>query len=281
MWLFASGRYDIPIYLFEYHPTRAATVVRSFLSGWEGTIHADGYRAYYNLGDGITVIGCLAHVRRKFCDIVKSVGEEQAKGTTAYTAVSKLDEIFAIERDLAELSPEQRMAERSDLLAAKLDDFHRWLLDVHSAAVPKMALAKAVDYALEQWPYIMHVLDDGRFEITNNRAERGIRPFAVGRKNWLFSDSPRGAHASAIIYSVIRTAMANGLKPYAYLEWLFSEMPGHDLTLEGAVSRFMPWSADVPDSCRMEAEETTKTVEGQCEAIVDIDPHYLDDQDSD
>lgn len=75
--------------------------------------------------------------------------------------------------------------------------------------------------------------------------------------------------------------MANGLKPYAYLEWLFSEMPGHDLTQEGAVSRFLPWSADVPDSCRMEAEETTKTVEDQCEAIVDIDPHYLDDQDSD
>jgi transposase len=280
MWLFCSPASDVPNYIFEYHPTRKGEVVRNFLDGWKGTITTDGYDPYFKLGSDIQNTACLVHVRRKFAEIVKVAGGDIKAASVASVALSArrmIDEIFAVDERFDDMDASARKTARLDHLKPLLDKFEAWAQTQIGGTVPKMALHTALAYALKYWPYVKNVLKDGRFELSNNIAERAIRPFAIGRKNFLFSDTQRGAHASAAIYSIVTTAKMNGLNPRLYLEWLLETMPNTEgLDDNAVVDQFLPWSEHIPDSCKLSPKSAATAVEMTDDPIIDIDPEVFD-----
>ena len=274
MWLFAGAACDErPVYVFEYHPTRGKSVLLSFLDGWAGYIVTDGYTVYDDPPEGVKRVGCIVHARRNFYKIVQAAGADKAEaaGSVALEALQRIQEIVAADNELDDLGPEERRAERLEKVKPLMEGFLKWAVEMRGGyAAPGMKLYQALDYAIEQWPAVMTALEDGRLPIDNNRAEQAIRPFAVGRRNWLFSDTQAGAHASAGIYSIVTTARANGLKTYEYLEWVLSEMPEADAAGELDPMRFLPWSPDVPERCRAPKEEVAAVFED--EPLVGFDP---------
>ena len=132
-----------------------------------------------------------------------------------------------------------------------VDEFYAWLNYQRPRVLPKSAFGQAIAYCLNQWPKLMAFLQDGRLELSNNRSERSIKPFVIGRKNWLFSNTPRGASASATIYSIVETAKENGLNPFRYLEYLFEKMPNVDIQDECLLDELLPWSDVLPSECRV------------------------------
>lgn len=284
MWLFASATCEVPIYIFEYHPAGERAVARDFLRGWSGAVITDGCAAYDGLGTDITRVSCLVHIRRKCADILKGTGKgtpEATPGTASAEALGKIDGIIHMDNSFDELSAIGRKRERLLKLEPKMDAFLARCLKKRGEAMPKMALHKALNYAIEQWPGLGNALTDGRLPLDNSRAENSIRPFAIGRRNWLFSDTRDGAHASAAAYSIITTAKGSGLKPRDCLTWLFEETPkAEDLTDEADLAKFLPWSDAVPESCRVNtAEANASDPETLDEPLTDIDPHILDEDD--
>ena len=242
MWLYrTSGDAQKPIALYEYQPGRGAKHPREFLTGFNGYLHTDGYAGYHNLPEEITVVGCWAHARRKFDEAIKSLPKGKAKGSSAAQGLAYCDKLFAIEAELAELSPEERYNERLKQAKPVLDAFLAWA-NVRTAA-PKSALGKALTYLKEQWPYLTNYLKDGRLELSNNRAERSIKPFVIDRKNFLFANVVRGATGSAVMFSLIQTAIENKLDPYRYLTWLMKTANNADLTDSATVQSLLPWNA--------------------------------------
>lgn len=282
MWLYATGRHTKPIYIFEYHPSRAREVVTDFLKGWSGTVIADGYSVYDDLGEGITRVSCLVHIRRKFTDIIKGLDRaalSDLPGVVTTVALDKIEEIIAIDNSFDEMSAGKRKAERLMKLKPKMDAFYEWCLERRDEALSSMALKNALNYAIGQWPNMNNVFADGRLPVDNNHAEQSIRPFAVGRKNWLFSDTQLGAEASASIYSIITTAKGNGLKPREYLEWVLEQMPKtENIKDEAVLSRFLPWSDEIPESCRVLDAEVATAADALDEPIIDIDPLTLKEE---
>jgi transposase len=253
MWLYrTSGDAKLAIVLFEYQPDRSAKRARAFLDGFKGYLHTDGYEGYHSLPEDIVVVGCWAHARRKFDEALKAVPKAEQVGSGAVHGQQVCDKLFAIERDLVELEPEERLKKRRKLAKPILDEFYQWL-DCQDTG--KTAFCSAVKYTLGQWKYLERYLLDGRLEISNNRAENSIRPFAVGRKNWLFCNTPKGARASAILYSIVETAKANDLDPYGYLAHIFATAPRLDLDDPEAVSSLLP--DRVPELCRTTGTQTT------------------------
>ena len=276
MWLFAGAACDRPVYVFEYHPTRGRSVIESFLDGWSGYIVTDGYTVYDAPPEGVVRVGCIVHARRNFYKIVQAVGEDRAEaaGSVALEALRRIQEIVAADNVLDDLEPGERKARRLETVKPLMDGFLAWATAARDGyAAPGMKLHQALDYAIGQWPAIMRALEDGRLPIDNNRAEQAIRPFAVGRRNWLFSDTQAGAHASAGIYSIVTTARANGLKTFEYLAWVLSEMPRAEAAGELDAARFLPWSPDVPESCRAPREETAAMFDDRPIVDVDVDEY--------
>ena len=282
MWLFCAPACATPNYIFQYHPSRAGTVAQDFFKGWKGTITSDGYAPYFKLGPAIENTACLVHVRRGFAQIVKIAGGDalaEGVASVALQARRMIDEMFATDESFDDMEPEPRRIARIKHLKPLMEKFEVWAQAQIGQAVPRMALYKALAYALKYWPYVKNVLTDGRLELSNNIAERGIRAFA--RKNFLFSDTPKGAHASAAIYSIVTTAKMNGLNPRLYLEWLLETMPNTSgLEREDVIDRFLPWADDVPDSCRLSPEAAEKAAEMTDDPIIDIDPEVFDSGDN-
>lgn len=224
MWLYrTSGDTDKPIVLYDYKPGRGREYPRKFLDGFKGYLHADGYEVYHDLLPDITVVGCMAHARRKFDEAIKSQPRGRAKAGPAVQGLAYCEQLFKIERDLSGLSAEERYKARLELEKPVLDALSAWADTVDAA--PKSALGKALHYLREQWPYLTAYLEDGRLEISNNRAERSIKMFVIDRKNFLFANTPRGAEGSAVMFSLIETARENGLDPYKYLTYVFKTAP--------------------------------------------------------
>lgn len=274
MWLFRTGPRELPICVFEYHPTRSGSVPRAFLDGWSGYLTTDGYDPYFDMGlEGVTNTACLVHVRRKFAEIVKSAGGDVAcegVDSLALEARRRIDRIFRVDSKFDEMDDGQRRKARNKRLRPLMESFEEWASSAIGEAVPGLALHRALAYALKYWPYVMNVLEDGRLDLDNNIAERAIKSFVIGRKNWLFSDTPRGAEASAAIYSIVVTAKLNGLNQRAYLEWVLSEMPNDERLREpGRIDRYLPWSDDVPDSCRLTTSRVDEEAALPDEPIVD------------
>ena len=223
MWLYrTSGDIDKPIVLYEYQPGRGAKNPKEFLSGYKGYLHTDGYAGYHDLGEDITVVGCWAHARRKFDEAVKSLPKGKAKGSSASQGLTYCNLLFGIEQEIADKTTEQRYEERLKQAKPVLDAMFAWANS--KTAAPKSALGKAFHYLTEQCPYLTNYMKDGRLEISNNRAERSIKPFVIDLKNFLFANTPKGATGSAIMFSLIQTAIENGLDSYKYLTWLLRKV---------------------------------------------------------
>lgn len=177
--------------------------------------------AYHEL-EHVTLVGCFAHARRKFDEALKALPAGQREGpSVARTGLDFCQRLYAVERDLRDATPEERFRARRARSEPILAAFHTWLHDQQTQVLPQSAVGKAITYCLNQWPQLQGYLLDGRLDIDNNRSERAIKPFVIGRKGWLFNNTPRGAKASAIAYSIIETAKENRLNPQAYLQYLF------------------------------------------------------------
>mgnify|MGYP002300331867 FL=1 len=246
MWLYrTSGDTEKSIVLYEYQPGRGGKHPKEFLDGFRGYLHTDGYAGYHSLPGGITVAGCWTHARRKFDEAMKSLPKGKAKGSSAAQGLAYCNLLFKLEDSWAELTPEERYNQRLEQAKPVLDAMFAWA-NTRTAA-PKSALGKAFTYLKEQWPYLTNYLKDGRLELSNNRAERSIKPFVIDRKNFLFANTPKGATGSAIMYSMIQTAIENGLEPYRYLTWLLKTANNADLKDPNIVESLLPWNA--PEKC--------------------------------
>ena len=230
VWLYrTSGNALRPVVLYDYQPSRAGVCASRFLEGFSGYLHTDGYEAYHcSLPETVCSVGCWAHMRRKFTDTLRSLPKELRSRSPAQTGLDFCNRLFALEAEFLRqaLSAEQRYAQRKQRSEPIAGKFFRWAQNEYEKnPVPKSLYGAALGYALRQQSWLMHVFCDGRLELSNNRAERSVRPFAIGRKNWLFSNTPLGAKISAVIYSLVETAKINGLNPASYLEYLLTALP--------------------------------------------------------
>ncbi len=239
MWVMASNT-DKPVTVFHYAPTRAQSVPLSLLSSDTKAIVVDGYEGYQAACDqyDITRIGCWAHARRKFIDAQKI----QTKGKTgrADQALSYIQKLYRIEKDIKDRSNDDRYRIRQEKAKPLIDKIRQWLEKGLPHVPPKSALGKAFHYLHNQWDRLIVYLENGAYPIDNNFAENKIRPFVIGRKNWLFSASEAGAKSSANLYSLVETAKANKLNPYDYLKSVFTQLPCAN-SLED-VEALLPWN---------------------------------------
>ena len=243
LWLQRGGPPDQPVVLYDYDPGRGAGVPKRLLAGFTGYLQTDGYDGYNAVVavNGLTHVGCMAHARRKFSEAVKAQGKNKKRGK-AHRGLALIQKLYRVEKQARRLNPEERYARRQQQARPVLDDLRSWLDDTLPLVPPTSATGKALNYLHREWDKLIRYLDDGRLEIDNNGAENAIRPFVVGRKNWLFSASVKGVKASANLYSLIETAKANGLEPYAYLRYLFTELPQAE-TVE-AIEALLPGNID-------------------------------------
>ena len=228
MWVCRGGAPENPGLFFHYAPSRSSDVAKALLKGYSGVVQSDGYSGYDFL-DHITEIhhgACLAHARRKFTDAQKARGKNQKPGSIDI-ALSYIRKIYAVESEAKRkgISGDDLLCLRMEKSKPIFDDFFKWLSKKSLQVVPKSLLGKAVNYTLGRWTRLLVYLDHPVMTPDNNLAENAIRPFVIGRKNWLFAGTPDGAKASADLYSLIETAKANGLEPYKYLRYLFEKIP--------------------------------------------------------
>lgn len=247
MWLFRSGEDGLPdIVLYQYTETRAKFHAAEFLKGFRGYLETDCYQGYNNL-PGIKRCCCFAHLRRYFVEAVPK-GKELDYGNPAAQGVQYINRLFEQERYSAaqKHTPEQRYAYRLEKEKTILDAFWTWL----SQQTPKKGtrLEKAVNYAQNHKAEFMTYLEDGRCSFSNNLSENAIRPFTVGRKNWLFSDTPKGAEASAMVYTMVEMAKTHNLNIYKYLNYLLEQLPGTVMTDE-ELAKLVPWNETVQTAC--------------------------------
>ena len=228
MWIFRGGPPEKPALIYQYHPSRAGDVAASFVQEYKGIVQTDGYAGYDFLDNKSDIfhIGCWAHARRKFMEADKGGGKGKKTGSVDM-ALNYIRKLYAVEHEgrKNEYGPERMRILRQEKAKPIIDDFYTWLSKKSLHVVPKSLLGVAVRYALKQWPRLIEYVDHGEATPDNNAAENAIRPFVVGRKNWLFAGTPAGATASARLYSLIETAKANGLEPYKYLRYLFEKLP--------------------------------------------------------
>ena len=241
MWLYRTGGdAEHSIVLYEYQSDHRPIHPMNFLRGFSGYLHADGYDGYHKLPGNIVVVGCWSHCRRKYDEALKSLPVEGREGSEALRGLQYCDKVFEIERKLCELTPEARCEKRQELAKPVVEEFFAWAEALK--VLPKSGIGKAVHYTLSQRKYLERYLLDGRLECSNNRSERSIKPFVIGRKNWLFNNTPKGARASSIIYSIIETAKENGLNPFSYLTHVFNTAPNVDILGDpAALESLMPW----------------------------------------
>ncbi|OCZ49752.1 hypothetical protein A7D23_15275 [Dehalobacter sp. TeCB1] len=250
VWVYCTGVYDEPIIYYEFHESRAAESAKEFLKDYTGYLHSDGYEVYHRLDPGITVVGCLAHIKRKFTDAIKALSPEEQKNTVCFKGQEYCDYLSHIEKKYKNADPENRRQKRLTLLKPVMDAFLTWLKETKPQTVPKSPAYEAVNYALNQWRYFENILLDGRLELTNNLVERSIRPFTIGRKNWVTMKTDRGAHDSSVVYSIVQTALSNDLKVYEYLVYLLKQMPNTDFDQHPElIEKFVPWSKELPENC--------------------------------
>jgi len=242
MWVYCTGS-DSPandpeappnIILYDDKNSRAGQCVRDYLGDYNGYLQVDGYAGYQQTK--AMLVGCLAHARRKFIDAQKA----QPKGKTgkADWAVNHIRKLYRIESELKGKGALEKYEARQQQSLPLLKQLKDWLDKSALQVPPQSAIGKAIAYSLRQWPKLVRYAEDGRLSIDNNRAERAIKPFVIGRKNWLFANTQNGAHASAILYSLVETAKANGLVPFDYIQHLLEELPKQPKDIDP----LLPWN---------------------------------------
>lgn len=244
MWVRVSGLPDKRIVLYEYASSRSGDVAKQLFEGYSGYLQTDDYAGYHAIGKRaeITHLGCWAHARRKFVEAQKVATPKgsKPKAGKADIALSYISKLYGIERRIKNEPIEVRHDIRQKESREILGQLRAWLDNTLHKVLPKGALGKALGYLDKNWDKLTVYTEDGRLLLDNNIAENAIRPFVIGRKNWLFSDTPKGAKASAALYSLIETAKANGLEPYAYLRHIFKELPAAESLEE--IEALLPWN---------------------------------------
>ena len=234
MWVQRGGSVDHPLILYEYDPSRSAEVPKRLFEGFRGVLQTDGYEGYGAVGrePGVVHVGCWAHARRKLIEALEAQGASRKKRGQRKGGHSLADEglgffqdLYAIERRLRDATADERLAARRAESLPIVAALRAWLDRVLGTVVPQSLTGKAVAYLDGQWEKLVRVFDYGFVPLDTNLVENAIRPFALGRKNWLFADTVGGAEASANLYSVVATAKANHLEPWAYLQHVFTELP--------------------------------------------------------
>jgi transposase len=245
MWVQTGGPPDKPVVLYDYDPSRSASVPTALLEGYKGYLMTDGYDGYNEVArtDGIERLACWAHVRRRFVEAVRV--QPKGKRGKADEAVSLIGKLYRIEREHKDATSEVRHLARQSSSAPVLAELHAWMLKHTPLVIPKSALGTAMAYMGNLWPQLTRYTERGDLPIDNNRCENAIRPFVIGRKAWLFSDTAAGARSSAVIYSLVQTAKANGLEPYTWLRRVLRDLPAAKSA--DAVEALLPWNLRVTD----------------------------------
>ena len=255
MWVYRNRplRGTHPIVLFDWQPSRRADHPREFLRDFSGIVITDGYQVYHKLGrerQDLTVAGCWVHARRPFAEFIKAVDEETASKTVARQAYDMITEIMHIDNTLDDLSAADRKKQRRLLLSGKVDAYFAWVKESYSRLLRNSKIGKALAYSINQEVYLRVFLSDGNVPMDNNYAEQAIRPFTIGRKNFVLIESSNGANASAILYSLVETAKANMVNTYEYFNLLLTEIPKHmdDKDLK-FIDELLPWSPRIQQEC--------------------------------
>ena len=258
MWVYLTDSYcgSPQMVLFDYERTRAGYHPKRFLGDdFQGYLTCDGYQAYHSLNEKITVSGCFAHARRRFeaalTPLKKEFTKEQLKETVAHQALTRIGILYKVEELIRDKTPEERYKERQKQSRPAADALFAWLHSMEDDVDRSSLIGDAVLYTLNQERYLRRYLEDGHLSIDNNSAERAIKNFAAGRRNWLFAKSIRGANASALVYSIAETALLNGLKPYLYLTYVLEKLPQLGaFPKPEEQDRLLPWSKELPKELR-------------------------------
>ncbi len=255
MWVYRTGKLynEKPIVLYEYQQTKKFEHPKNFLRDFSGILVTDGYEVYHSLErnrKNLVVAGCWSHARRRFAEVVKTQGVENAKGTIAYEALRQIAAIYKLDNALDKLSFEERKQQRSLTVKPLVEAYFAWVKAHINEFPEKSATRVGMNYCLNQEKYLKVFLDHGDIPLDNNATESVIRGFCIGKKNWRLIDTIHGAKASAIAYSIAETAKANNLKPYFYFKHLLTKISKHedesDLTF---LDDLLPWSKNLPDNC--------------------------------
>ena len=223
MWCYHSPSPDNRFVLFDYHLSRGANIPKTRLADFSGILQTDGYSGYNPLRErnDIVNVGCFAHCRRKFNDAWK-IGGKTTQGL-AHKAIQFIGKLYRIESAIKALPPDEKKARREKQSRPILNAFFNWLIENNARVLPKSQLGSAFTYAINQWPYLSAYADYGDVNIDNNWAENQIRPFALGRRNWLFIGNQRGGQAAALLYSLIQTCKMNNINSRAYFHYVLEQ----------------------------------------------------------
>ena len=242
-----------PIVLYDWQPSRKADHPREFLKNFSGIAVTDGYQVYHKIAKermDLKVAGCWVHARRPFAEIIKSSESEKIHGSIAEEAYTKITELMHLDNEFDDLPDEDRKTQRQLKLTAKVDDYFEWVKRKYNEVTHNSPIGKALSYSIHQKIYLRTFLDYGEVPMDNNCAEQAIRPFTIGRKNFVLIESSNGAKASAILYSLVETAKANLVNTYQYLELLLTEIPKHmDDNDMSFLDDLLPWSERVQKDC--------------------------------
>ena len=265
MWVHRSGGLyrDMQIVLYEYQKGRDHHLPLEYYRGYNGVIVSDALQQYHLVDkkvEGIVNANCWTHARRDYADALKAASKDlkgpEAKQSIAYQALVRIGAIFDLDGTLKDMSPEDRLRERQNTVEPLVDEYFAWVKSIQNSTsvLPKGKTAQGLIYSINQEQYLRVFLNDGEVPIDNSASERAIRTFCIGKKNWLFFDSIKGASAGAAVYSITETAKLNNLHPYRYLEYLLTELPKYrnedgkmDIT---KLDPLMPWASEIPVICR-------------------------------
>lgn len=247
VWVARGGPPGKEVVLYQYDPSRSHQVAQKILKSYTGYLQTDGYKAYALLEhhNGITSVGCWAHARRKFIEVKNVLNKSESTGLVD-EGLSYIQTLYRIEQEIREASAEERYQKRQVESRPVLGNMRTWLDASLLKAPPKSLIGKAMHYVNHNWEKLNRYLEDGIIPIDNNATENAIRPFVVGRKNWLFSDTPKGAHANANLYTLIETVKGHGIEPYAYLRQVFEKLP--QMTTVDEMETLLPWNLKTPDT---------------------------------
>ena len=254
MWVMRSAASEpVQAAYFHYSSSRSTEMARSLIGEYTGYLITDAYAGYNKAGDYRRCL-CFAHCRRYYIESIPldSKGRE-IKGSKGAEGRAYIDLLFKIEKEIENLSFEEKKKKRQEASRPVLDAFWSWVEETSALHTTNELLTKALTYSTNQKKYLETFLEDGRIPLSNNLCEANIKPFATARRAWLFADTPKGATANAVLYTLVETAKANGLDAYEYLKYLLEELPNNDyLQNPEILDRYLPWSPDIPDHCRLQ-----------------------------
>lgn len=247
MWGLASSKYGKNnIKLYIYKPDRKYDNAKEILDGYHGYVQSDGYEAYQRLDD-VTNVGCFAHARRKYTDIVKSLPPESLSVSTISKGLDYINKLYKIEKDIDDLSPAEKYKIRQEKSKSLLEEYYEWCNKTYESITPKSVAGKAIAYSINNYEYLKNYLLDGRLSIDNNICERMMKSFVLSRKNFLFCFSENGADKSSIAYSIVETARANNLRTEDYLNYVFTKLGEVENPTEEDYKNLLPYSKSLPD----------------------------------